>query len=209
MSTSFSNHTNPDTLPIMESFYTLQGEGHYQGTAAYFIRIAGCDIGCPWCDVKESWKTSPEQVRSIQTIVDEVIQSNATLVVVTGGEPLLYELAPLTQALKAHNIALHIETSGAYGLSGQWDWICISPKRYKKPLPTVLQAANELKVVITHTNDLRWAEEQASLVSKHCKLFLQPEWDKHDNITPTILNYVKQHPQWQLSLQIHKYLNIR
>ncbi|MEP7144279.1 MAG: 7-carboxy-7-deazaguanine synthase QueE [Ferruginibacter sp.] len=211
----------PDTiitqaLPVMEHFYTLQGEGYHQGRAAYFIRLGGCDVGCVWCDVKDSWDAGAHPKISIDEIVSWVSQNTATLnqgrkgglVVITGGEPLMHDLTGLTAALKKKGFETNIETSGAYPLSGDWDWICLSPKKFKAPLPEVVPFANELKVVIFNQSDFKWAEQYAAMVSPQCKLFLQPEWDKAPIVTPHIIEYIKQHPQWELSLQIHKYINV-
>ena len=195
-------------LPVMEHFYTLQGEGFHQGRAAYFIRLGGCDVGCVWCDVKDSWDVSKHPLFTIEDLISAVRQTRAKLVVITGGEPLMHNLDALTNALQATGFETNIETSGAYPLSGNWDWICLSPKKFKAPLPDILPLANELKVVIFNTSDFGWAEEYAALVSPHCKLYLQPEWDKAAIVTPLIIEYIKQHPQWELSLQIHKYINV-
>lgn len=195
-------------LPLMEHFYTLQGEGFHQGKAAYFLRLGGCDVGCVWCDVKESWDASKHPHYLPTEMVDAVKKTPAQLVVITGGEPLMHELGPLTSLLKEQGLATHLETSGAHPLSGHWDWICLSPKKFKAPLDTVLFAAHELKVVVYHSSDLVWAEEHAKKVSPSCKLYLQPEWSKREKITPLLLDYIKENPQWELSLQVHKYLNI-
>jgi organic radical activating enzyme len=195
-------------LPLMEHFYTIQGEGYHQGKAAYFVRLGGCDVGCTWCDVKESWLAEKHPLWKIDDIVSEVVKSGARICVVTGGEPLMYNLAPLTKLLHANNIRTHIETSGAYPLSGHWDWICVSPKRFKLPLEECLKAANELKVIIFHRNDFRFAEENAAEVNDTCKLFLQPEWSKEKEMIPLMIDYVKQNQQWEISLQIHKYMHI-
>jgi organic radical activating enzyme len=196
------------TLPVMEHFYTIQGEGVHQGKAAYFIRLGGCDVGCVWCDVKESWDASKHPQYAISDIIRTVAATPAKIVVITGGEPLLHDLAPLTTALKAAGLRIHIETSGSSPLSGALDWITLSPKKFKAPLPEVVSAANELKVVVFNKSDFAWAEQWATEVSSDCKLFLQPEWDKAATITPLIIEYVKSNPQWQLSLQIHKYINV-
>ena len=195
-------------LPVMEHFYTIQGEGFYQGKAAYFVRLGGCDVGCTWCDVKESWLAEKHPLWTVGEIVEEVKKSGAKLCVITGGEPLTYNLAELTHSLHQNGIKTHVETSGAYPLSGEWDWICVSPKRFKLPLDECLNACNELKSVIFHRNDIRWAEENAVKVSKDCKLFLQPEWSNEKEILPVIVEYVKEHQQWEISLQIHKYMDI-
>jgi len=192
----------------MEHFYTIQGEGYHQGKAAYFVRLGGCDVGCTWCDVKESWLAEKHPLWTVTDIVDEVKKSGARLCVITGGEPLMYDLTELTGALHANNIRTNVETSGAYPISGEWDWICVSPKKFKHPLDSCLKACNELKAVIFHRNDIRWAEENATKVSEGCKLFLQPEWSKEKEMLPVIIDYVKQNQQWEISLQVHKYMDI-
>ena len=204
----------PQSLPVMEHFYTLQGEGFYQGRAAYFVRLGGCDVGCVWCDVKDSWDAAAHPKKTVEEIVSMVIENsspkstNGGLVVITGGEPLMHDLTQLTTALKVKGFNTNIETSGSHPLSGSWDWVCLSPKKFKAPLPEVVPFANELKVVIFNQSDFLWAEQYAAMVSKECKLFLQPEWDKAAIVTPLIIEYIKQHPQWELSLQIHKYINV-
>lgn len=196
------------TLPVMEDFYTIQGEGFYQGSAAYFIRLGGCEVRCVWCDVKDSWELDAHPHQSIQDIVAKAKSSGSKIVVVTGGEPSMHNLEALTSALKNAGLRTHIETSGAYPLTGTWDWVCFSPKKFKKPHESVPALANELKVVIFHKSDLEWAEEFAAKVNNQCQLFLQPEWSKENDILPLIVEYVKNHPQWKISLQIHKYMNI-
>jgi len=196
------------TLPIMEAFYTLQGEGFHQGRAAYFIRLGGCDVGCFWCDVKESWDAAKHPLKTIEEIVDEAKKFPAQLVVITGGEPLMHNLGALTTALHDAGFQTNIETSGAHPLSGNWDWICLSPKKFKEPLPGILPLANELKVVVYNKSDFKWAMDHAAKVSQHCKLYLQPEWDKRNEVTPLIIDYIKENPKWELSLQIHKYINV-
>ncbi len=191
----------------MEAFYTLQGEGFHQGKAAYFIRLAGCDVGCVWCDVKESWDKDLYPEQSIEQIVTEAKKHPARLAVITGGEPTLYNLDTLTKTLKQEGFSTNIETSGSHPLSGTWDWICLSPKKFKPPLPGILKKANELKIIVFNKSDFAWAEKYASIVSPSCKLYLQPEWDKAEIVTPLIIDYIKENPQWQLSLQIHKYIN--
>lgn len=195
-------------LPVMEAFYTLQGEGAHQGRAAYFIRLGGCDVGCVWCDVKDSWDVSKHPLVSIEEIVAKASAHPGRLAVVTGGEPLMHQLGPLTHALKQAGFETNIETSGSSPLSGDWDWICLSPKKFKAPLDEVIVKANELKVVVFNKHDFEWAEKYAALVDSNCKLFLQPEWDKAAEMTPLILDYIQANPQWRLSLQVHKYLNI-
>ena len=194
-------------LPLMEEFYTIQGEGYHTGTAAYFVRIGGCDVGCPWCDVKERWNAELHPPTDTDLIVENAIKYAET-VVVTGGEPLMWDMTLLTQKLKENNRKVHIETSGAYPLSGNWDWICLSPKKNKLPTPTVYEAANELKVIIHNQHDFIFAEEQAEKVNPDAILFLQPEWSKKETITPLIVDYVMKNPKWRISLQTHKYLNI-
>jgi organic radical activating enzyme len=196
------------SLPVMEHFYTLQGEGYHQGKAAYFIRLGGCDVGCVWCDVKDSWDADQHPKYSIEYLIAAVKKTPAEIVVITGGEPLMHNLDELTKELKAVGLQTNIETSGAHPLSGIWDWICLSPKKFKAPLPEILPVANELKVVIFNKSDFDWAEKYANAVSPTCKLYLQPEWDKATQVTPMIIEYIKANPQWELSLQIHKYINV-
>ncbi|MCC5944361.1 MAG: radical SAM protein [Bernardetiaceae bacterium] len=192
----------------MEDFYTIQGEGAYQGQAAYFIRLGGCDVGCIWCDVKDSWEASAHPAVSVSEITARASASASRLAVLTGGEPLMYDISALTRGLKEAGFRIHIETSGAYPLSGDLDWICFSPKRFKKPLPEVCAVADELKIIIFAQSDFAWAEEHAASVSPHCKLLLQPEWSKREKMTPRIIDYVKNNPKWQISLQSHKYMQI-
>ncbi len=194
-------------LPLMEEFYTIQGEGSHTGTAAYFIRIGGCDVGGHWCDVKESWNAELHPPTSVDLIVSNA-SKYAETVVVTGGEPLMWDMTLLTQKLHDNNRKVHIETSGAYPLTGSWDWICLSPKKNKLPTSTVYEAAHELKVIIYNKHDFIFAEEQAEKVSANAILFLQPEWSKKEEMTPLIVDYVMQNPKWRVSLQTHKYLNI-
>jgi len=195
-------------LPVMEAFYTIQGEGHYQGQAAYFIRLGGCDVGCVWCDVKESWEASAHPILDVRDISVEAAAHPASIVVVTGGEPLMHPLDILCSELKDKGLQTHLETSGSHPLTGQWDWICLSPKKFKAPLADVCLAADELKVVIYHPSDFKWAEKYADQVSEDCILLLQPEWSKATTVTPLIIDYVKAHPRWGISLQIHKYLGV-
>jgi 7-carboxy-7-deazaguanine synthase len=195
-------------LPVMEHFYTLQGEGYHQGKAAYFIRLGGCDVGCVWCDVKESWDAANHPKLAIADLIAEVKKTAARIVVITGGEPLMHNLDELTEEFRDAELQLHIETSGAHPLSGLWDWICLSPKKFKAPLSPILSLAHELKVVIFHRSDLGWAEKYAELVAPHCRLYLQPEWEKAAEMTPLIIDYIKANPQWELSLQLHKYINV-
>ncbi len=198
----------PTDLPVMEHFYTIQGEGYHQGRAAYFIRLGGCDVGCVWCDVKDSWDATKHPTFNVESLMLKVLETPTKLVVITGGEPLMHNLDALTSAIQAKGIETNIETSGAHPLSGSWDWICLSPKKFKAPLPEILPVANELKVVIFNKSDFAWAEKYAALVSPACKLYLQPEWDKAAEVTPLIIDYIKQNPQWEMSLQIHKYINV-
>ena len=192
----------------MEAFYSLQGEGFYKGTAAYFIRLGGCDVGCHWCDVKESWAAEAHPLVPVDTIVTDALAHSKTMII-TGGEPLMWNLDLLTEKLRAAGARTHIETSGAHPLSGTFDWICLSPKKIKRPVGDVLQKANELKMVIYNNNDFLFAEEMAARVSPDCLLYLQPEWSKRNKVIPKIVDYVMAHPQWKASLQMHKYLDIR
>ncbi len=195
-------------LPVMESFYTLQGEGFHQGKAAYFIRLGGCDVGCVWCDVKESWDKEVHPLLRIQDIVANAKNNPGRLAVITGGEPLMHNLDELANALHEHGFETNIETSGSHPISGKWDWICLSPKKFKEPLADILPKANELKIIVFNKSDFSWAEKYAALVSNECKLYLQPEWSKAAEVTPLIVDYIKANPQWELSLQIHKYINV-
>ena len=192
----------------MEDFYTIQGEGYYQGHAAYFLRLGGCDVGCVWCDVKESWRAEAHPNVSVREMVQRATKSGAPMVVVTGGEPVMYDLTSLTGELKAHLLRTNIETSGAYPLTGSWDWVCLSPKKFKTPHETVYCKANELKVIVFNQSDFAWAEKEASKVLPSCKLYLQPEWSKEKEMLPLMIAYVKAHPKWRISLQVHKYMGI-
>lgn len=194
--------------PVMEAFYTLQGEGYHQGKAAYFIRLGGCDVGCVWCDVKDSWEGGRHPLLSINHIVSDASANPGRLAVITGGEPLMHDLFPLTDALHGEGFLTNIETSGSSPLSGKWDWICLSPKKFKAPLPAILPLANELKVVIFNKSDFDWAEKYASQVSAGCKLYLQPEWERSAQMTPLIIDYIKANPKWEMSIQMHKYINV-
>jgi organic radical activating enzyme len=194
--------------PVMEMFYSLQGEGYHQGKAAFFIRLAGCDVGCVWCDVKDSWDASKHPVLSIEEIVNSALAHPCRIAIITGGEPLLYNLDPLTIALSAAGFQTNIETSGSSPMSGKWDWVCLSPKKFKAPLPENVALASELKVVIFNKSDFEWAETYASQTATACKLFLQPEWDKQVQITPLVIEYVKANPKWELSAQLHKYIQV-
>ena len=197
-----------EALPLMEAFYSLQGEGYYKGSAAYFIRLGGCDVGCHWCDVKESWAAEAHPIVPVEDIAAEALK-HSRLIIITGGEPLMWNLDKLTALLKEGGARTHIETSGAHPLSGTSDWICLSPKKIKRPVGGVLQQANELKMVIYNNNDFLFAEEMAAQVSPDCLLYLQPEWSKSAIVIPKIVDYVMTHPQWRASLQMHKYLDIR
>jgi 7-carboxy-7-deazaguanine synthase len=197
-----------NALPVMESFYTLQGEGFHAGKAAYFIRLGGCDVGCVWCDVKESWDADKHPRLGVEELVAEASAYPGRIAVITGGEPLMHDCSDLTAALRRAGFATHLETSGAWPLSGQWDWICFSPKKFKAPVPDILPVANELKVVIYNNTDLAWAEQWAARVSPRCRLFLQPEWSRSAEMTPLIVDYIKAQPKWTFSLQLHKYIHV-
>jgi len=196
------------TLPLMESFYTIQGEGFHQGKAAFFIRLAGCDVGCVWCDVKDSWDESKHPRISLDQIVQQAEKFPGRIAVVTGGEPLMHNCHELTLRLKKAGFRTHIETSGAWPLSGDWDWICFSPKKFKEPLNDIPPRAHELKVVVYNKSDFEWAEKYAELVDPDCKLFLQPEWSRSSVITPLMIDYIKENPKWEFSLQLHKYIHV-
>jgi organic radical activating enzyme len=200
--------TTTAVLPVMESFYTLQGEGFHQGKAAYFIRLGGCDVGCVWCDVKESWDADKHPQVSIADLVREASAHPGRIAVITGGEPLMHDLQGLTKALHKAGFRNHIETSGSSPLSGSWDWITLSPKKFKAPLPEVCAQAHELKIIIYNKSDFAWAEKYAAMTGKQCKLYLQPEWSRAAEMTPLIVDYIKENPQWQISLQVHKYINV-
>ena len=195
-------------LPVMEYFYTIQGEGSFTGVPAYFIRLGGCDVGCVWCDVKESWAAEAHPLMSVEALVKLTLDAPGNIVVITGGEPLMYNLEPLTRALKQAGKRTHIETSGAHPMSGDWDWVCFSPKKFKSPHPSVYPVANELKAIAFNKSDLEFAEEHAARVNNNCVLFLQPEWSKEKQMGAMVVDYVKDHPNWRISLQTHKYLNI-
>jgi hypothetical protein len=196
------------SLPVMEQFLTLQGEGRYTGHTAYFIRLGGCDVGCVWCDVKESWDIEKHPRVEINQLVENVLASNATIAVITGGEPLMHSLDGLTYELQSKGIRTHIETSGSHPVSGEWNWITLSPKKFKAALPEAIQLADELKVVVYNRSDFDWANQYAEMVKKDCLLYLQPEWSKSNELNSLIVEYIKEHPQWLLSLQTHKFLDI-
>ncbi len=195
-------------LPLMEAFYTVQGEGYFQGRAAYFIRLGGCDVGCTWCDVKESWDANAHPIVSVKEMVAKAAENPSPYVVITGGEPLMYDLSGLTDEMKAKGLKRHIETSGAYPVTGEWEWICFSPKKFKEPDPDIFAKAHELKVIVYNKSDFAFAEKYAALVGPQCRLFLQPEWSKEKDNLPMVIDYVMQHPEWEISLQVHKYMNI-
>ena len=194
--------------PVMEAFYTLQGEGFHQGKAAYFIRLGGCDVGCVWCDVKESWDVNAHPKMLVESIVNQALEYPARLAVITGGEPLMHDCGPLSEGLKEAGFQTNIETSAAYPLSGSWDWICVSPKKFKAPLPEVLVKADEYKVVVFHKSDLEWMMQFVDLLPAHCQLYLQPEWSKSESILPLLVDFAKANPRWRVTLQSHKYMNI-
>lgn len=204
----FKNVDTEIELPIMEHFYTIQGEGFYSGRAAYFVRLAGCDVGCVWCDVKESWDADVHPIVQLTDLMQIIKNSGTDFCVITGGEPALYDLTGIIKQLKESGIETAIETSGCYELKGAIDWYCFSPKKFKAPCDEAYSKANELKVVISHPSDFEWAEEHASKVSKNCKLYLQSEWSKQERFLPMIIDYVKNRPQWKISLQTHKFMNI-
>ena len=195
-------------LPVMEHFYTIQGEGAYTGYAAYFIRLGGCDVGCTWCDVKDSWDASKHPMFDISEIVSWVKHAGANRVVVTGGEPAMYDLSNFVTLLKSHEIIVHIETSAAHEIKGEFDWVTISPKKFKFPVDSEMSKAHELKIIIFNKSDFDWAEKWAELCNSTCKLYLQPEWDRRDLMMDQIIEYVKINPHWQISQQTHKYLGI-
>jgi organic radical activating enzyme len=196
------------TLPVMEHFFTLQGEGFHSGRAAYFIRLAGCDVGCVWCDVKESWTISPEQYLTIDQLLEALSNAAADFVVITGGEPTMHDLTELTSVLKKNGFEIAIETAGVHTLKGHIDWYCFSPKKFKAPIEEAYSKANELKIVIAHPSDFEWAEKHAHKVGPNCKLYLQTEWEKQDRLLPLIIDYIKRNKKWKISLQSHKYMQI-
>ena len=209
------SNRRPDTdfcegrrLPLVEDFYTIQGEGFHSGKPAYFIRLGGCDVGCSWCDAKYTWNPLSHPLVDTDQIVERAASFEAQAIVITGGEPLIYPLDYLTERLHAHGLEIFLETSGSHPLSGSFDWICLSPKRKQPPLAEAFAAANELKVIIETEEDLLWAEECAAKVGESCMLFMQPEWSRSEQMTPTIVEYVKAHPKWNISIQIHKFMHI-
>jgi 7-carboxy-7-deazaguanine synthase len=206
--TSRTTIAHAPPLPLVHAFYTIQGEGYHQGKAAYFIRLGGCDVGCVWCDVKESWDASAHPLKAVSELVSRAKKFPSRIAVITGGEPLMHDCGPLTQELHQAGFHTHIETSGAYPLSGEWDWICLSPKKFKQPLDGPIEQADELKVVIYHPSDFQWAESFAERIKPGCKLFLQPEWSKQETIVPQIAAYIMENPKWAFSLQLHKYIDV-
>jgi len=199
---------NGKKIPLMESFLSIQGEGFFSGKSSYFLRIGGCDVGCHWCDVKESWDPSIHPLTKVDDIIDKIKQYSVKIVVVTGGEPLMYNLDYLCQSLKLLDIKIHLETSGAYMLSGNFDWICLSPKKTLKPLKNIYNISDELKIIVSNKNDLKWAQDQKKQVGDECKLYLQPEWSKKEIILPQIIDFVSKNSEWSISLQSHKYMNL-
>jgi organic radical activating enzyme len=197
-----------NALPVMEAFYTLQGEGFHQGKAAVFIRLAGCDVGCHWCDVKESWEVKGYPVVPVKDLVRQVRDYESDIAVITGGEPLMHDLGPLTRELRSAGFKTHIETSGAHPLSGEWDWVCLSPKKFKPALSPIYSSADELKIIIYNKSDLEWANSHKERINSACKLYLQPEWGRSDKVLPLMIDYVKKNPEWEVSLQIHKFMRI-
>ncbi|MEQ8553445.1 MAG: 7-carboxy-7-deazaguanine synthase QueE [Cyclobacteriaceae bacterium] len=208
MKNNIQTKSQVDQLPLMESFLTLQGEGFHTGKLAYFVRLGGCDVGCVWCDVKESWDAEQHPFSAVADITASAVESKSEIVVVTGGEPLMYDLSGLTDQLQHAGLKTHIETSGVYPLSGQWDWVCFSPKKFKPPREEFYYRSHELKVIVFNKSDLKWAEEHAQKMQKDALLYLQPEWSKREAMTPLIIDYIKQNPKWRISLQVHKYMNI-
>jgi len=197
-----------EMLPLMEAFYTIQGEGFHSGKSAYFLRIGGCDVGCHWCDVKDSWDAALHPPTHIEKMQEAIVPFSAETVVVTGGEPLMWNMQPLTDLLHQKGLQVHIETSGAYPLSGSFDWICLSPKKTMPPNAEILAEADELKVIIHNKHDFKWAEQHATQVKESCCLYLQPEWSKASEMMEEIVEFVKENPKWSVSLQTHKYMNI-
>jgi organic radical activating enzyme len=196
-------------LPVMERFYTIQGEGVHSGCPAYFIRLAGCDVGCVWCDVKESWNAEEHPLLTVEELIADVTSAGANRVIVTGGEPLMHDLTALTSGLRAREIAVHLETSGVHPLSGEWNWITFSPKKFKRPTEEIFQKAHEMKVIVFHPSDIAWAEELSQKLNSDCSLLLQPEWERSEEVLPLILNHITTFPKWRLSLQTHKYIGVQ
>ncbi len=203
------NSKSETKIPVMESFYSIQGEGAHTGKPSYFIRLAGCDVNCHWCDVKESWGINSNQYKTVQEIVEDVLEYSAEIIIITGGEPLMHDLTELTAALKAKDKKIHLETSGTHPLTGSFDWICFSPKKFKKPLDEFFKLSNELKIIIFNDSDFLWAEDLLNKIENSPVLVMQPEWSKSEKINPKILEYVKTNPKWRISLQTHKYLDVK
>ncbi len=196
-------------LPVMERFYTIQGEGVHSGCPAYFIRLAGCDVGCVWCDVKDSWNAEEHPLLSVEELINDVVHAGANRVIITGGEPLMHDLQELTVGLRSNAIAVHLETSGVHSLSGEWNWITFSPKKFQRPTEEIFQKAHEMKVIVFHPSDIAWAEELSKKLNSECSLLLQPEWERSEEMLPLIMNFITSHPQWRLSLQTHKYIGVQ
>ena len=196
-------------LPVMERFYTIQGEGVHSGCPAYFIRLAGCDVGCVWCDVKDSWNAEEHPLLSVEELINDVVHAGSNRVIITGGEPLMHDLQELTVGLRSNAIAVHLETSGVHSLSGEWNWITFSPKKFKRPTEEIFQKAHEMKVIVFHPSDIAWAEELSKKLNSECSLLLQPEWERSEEMLPLIMNFITSHPQWRLSLQTHKYIGVQ
>tara|TARA_B100002051_G_scaffold275295_1_gene318765 strand:+ start:870 stop:1487 length:618 start_codon:yes stop_codon:yes gene_type:complete len=203
------NSKSETKIPVMESFYSIQGEGAHTGKPSYFIRLAGCDVNCHWCDVKDSWDINSNQYKTVQEIVEDVLEYSAEIIIITGGEPLMHDLTELTAALKAKDKKIHLETSGTHPLTGSFDWICFSPKKFKKPLDEFFKLSNELKIIIFNDSDFLWAEDLLNKIENSPVLVMQPEWSKSEKINPKILEYVKTNPKWRISLQTHKYLDVK
>jgi organic radical activating enzyme len=195
-------------LPVMETFYTVQGEGAFTGAPAFFIRLAGCDVGCVWCDVKDSWDAAKHPLQSVAQLSTAVVESGAAICVITGGEPTLHDLSELTLALRSKGIRTHLETSGTQPLTGEWDWITFSPKKFKVPLSEYYQKSHELKVIINHLSDIGWSQEHADKMSERTALYMQPEWEKREVMQAHILDYIRSNTQWRISVQTHKYLGV-
>jgi organic radical activating enzyme len=196
-------------LPVMERFYTIQGEGVHSGCPAYFIRLAGCDVGCVWCDVKDSWNAEEHPLLSVEELINDVVHAGSNRVIITGGEPLMHDLQELTVGLRSNAIAVHLETSGVHSLSGEWNWITFSPKKFKRPTEEIFQKAHEMKVIVFHPSDIAWAEELSKKLNSECSLLLQPEWERSEEMLPLIMNFITSNPQWRLSLQTHKYIGVQ
>ena len=195
-------------FPVMERFYSIQGEGKHSGTASYFIRLGGCDVGCVWCDVKDSWESAAHPIMSVEEIVEDISAEKCQAVIITGGEPAMYDLSKLCEAIRKKGVAVHIETSGVYELKGEFDWICCSPKKFKEALPEVLAVADELKVIVFHPSDLEWGRSYEGVVQEGCELYMQPEWSKRDKMHPLIMDFLQEYPHWKISIQIHKYMGV-